>query len=147
GATPPAPLAGPVVAVVAPPPLPPAQASPAARQALAFARQQMGQPYLWGGTGQGGYDCSGLVLAAYANAGIALPRVAQDQYDGTPKLAAGTPLLPGDLLFFGTSTSAITHVGMYVGGGLMVNAPYTGTVVQIDRDNWGGLVGATRPAP
>ena len=84
--------------------------------AVAWALSQIGTPYVWGGEAPGvGFDCSGLVQAAYRVAGVALPRVAQDQYDTTPKLAPGAPLAPGDLVFFGAGTSAIDHVGLFVG--------------------------------
>jgi len=84
--------------------------------------------------------------------------VAQDQYDGTPKLSAGQPLAPGDLVFFGAGPAAIDHVGIYVGivGGdaVMVDAPYTGADVRAEAfpvtvgARFGSLlfVGATRPA-
>ena len=93
-----------------------------------------------------------------AAAGVALPRVAQDQYDATPKVAAGSPLLPGDLVFFGGGPGAIDHVGLFVGtvGGqdVMVDAPFTGADVRAEYfpgtagAPFGSLlfVGATRPA-
>ncbi|WSL80551.1 bifunctional lytic transglycosylase/C40 family peptidase [Kitasatospora sp. NBC_01266] len=118
--------------------------------AIAFARSKEGTPYEWGGTGDPGhgYDCSGLTQAAYAAAGIPLPRVAQDQYDATPKVPDTAPLLPGDLVFYGTSTNDITHVGLYVGTGQMIDAAHTGTLVRTEpyrhHDHY---LGATRPAP
>jgi cell wall-associated NlpC family hydrolase len=79
--------------------------------AVDWAVAQVGTPYIWGGETPGvGFDCSGLVQAAYKVAGVRLPRVAQDQYDATAKLAPGDPLQPGDLMFFGQSTSDVTHV-------------------------------------
>ena len=119
--------------------------------ALAFVAQQLGVPYLWGGTGDGGYDCSGLVQAAYRSAGVSIPRVAQTQFDAGP--SAGATLDPGDLVFFGGSTIDVTHVGIYLGGGTMIDAPHTGTVVRVDSvpttpgASWGGelFVGATTP--
>jgi cell wall-associated NlpC family hydrolase len=126
--------------------------------AVEWAFTQIGTPYVWGGETPGvGFDCSGLVQAAYAVAGVALPRVAQDQYDATPKLPAGDPLTPGDLVFFGSGPSGIDHVGLYVGTvqGLtvMVDAPYTGADVRAEEFSdtigaaFGSLlfVGATRP--
>jgi len=101
-----------------------------AATALAFAASRLGVPYLWGGTGPGGYDCSGLVQAAWRAAGVTLPRVAQDQYDAGPPT---TPPAPGDLLFFGQSVTAVVHVGIYLGDGEMIDAPHTGTVVRVDR--------------
>jgi len=112
---------------------------------LTFAARQLGTPYLWGGTGVGGFDCSGLAQAAFASAGVVLPRVAQDQYDAGPPVPAGTPVEPGDLVFFGDGPSAVDHVGIYVGGGEMIDAPHTGAVVRFDDAGWSGLVGATRP--
>jgi cell wall-associated NlpC family hydrolase len=114
--------------------------------AVAYATAQLGTPYRWGGEGPGGFDCSGLVQAAYAVVGIRLPRVAQQQYDTGPRLPAGMPLLPGDLVFFGTSPTHVTHVGMVVSPGLMVDAPYTGAVVRIEPYARPTYLGATRPA-
>ena len=114
--------------------------------AISFAGRQLGTPYLWGGTGPGGFDCSGLAQAAFARAGLTLPRVAQDQFSAGPTLAGGAAVLPGDLVFFGTGTTAVDHVGLYVGSGLMVDAPHTGALVRVESAGWSGLVGATRPA-
>ncbi|HVT21413.1 MAG TPA: NlpC/P60 family protein [Mycobacteriales bacterium] len=115
--------------------------------AISWAKRQLGKPYQWGGTGPSSFDCSGLTQGAYRAAGITLPRVAADQYNaGThPSLAN---LLPGDLLFWATDTSnpaTIHHVTMYLGGGLMIAAPHTGTVVQIQPVYISGFIGATRP--
>jgi cell wall-associated NlpC family hydrolase len=133
--------------------------STAGAVAVEWALAQIGTPYVWGGETPGvGFDCSGLVQAAYAVAGIRLPRVAQDQFDGTPKVPAGSPLAPGDLVFFGGDPSSIDHVGLYVGvvdgETVMVDAPYTGADVRADAfpstvgAPFGGLVfvGATRPS-
>ncbi len=113
--------------------------------AVAYAAAQLGTPYLWGGNGPGGFDCSGLVKAAYAAAGIALPRVAQDQFDSGPVVATGATVVPGDLVFFGSGPGAVDHVGIYVGAGLMVDAPHTGAVVRLEPAGWDSFVGATRP--
>jgi cell wall-associated NlpC family hydrolase len=113
--------------------------------ALSFAAQQLNVPYLWGGTGVGGYDCSGLVQAAFGHAGISLPRVAQDQFDAGPGVPAGSAVEPGDLVFFGDGPSAVDHVGIYVGEGEMIDAPHTGAVVRFDNADWPDLVGATSP--
>ncbi|HLN15890.1 MAG TPA: bifunctional lytic transglycosylase/C40 family peptidase [Acidimicrobiales bacterium] len=114
--------------------------------ALAFASEQLGVPYEWGGTGQGGFDCSGLVQAAYGSAGVRLPRVAQDQFDAGPAVPGGEVVQPGDLLFFGDSIDAVDHVGLYVGAGEMIDAPHSGALVRVEAANWPSFVGATRPA-
>jgi cell wall-associated NlpC family hydrolase len=83
-----------------------------AAQVVAFARAQLGQPYLWGGDGpaEGGFDCSGLTRAAYAAAGIAIPRTADAQHRVGPPVPPGQPLEPGDLVFYGNPTGRIHHV-------------------------------------
>jgi cell wall-associated NlpC family hydrolase len=111
--------------------------------ALSFAARQLNTPYLWGGTGPGGFDCSGLAQAAFSSAGIDLPRVAQDQFDAGP-VVDGT-VQPGDLVFFGTGTGGVDHVGIYVGTGLMIDAPHTGAKVRFDVAAQSNYVGATRP--
>ncbi|MFC0432249.1 bifunctional lysozyme/C40 family peptidase [Kutzneria buriramensis] len=115
----------------------------AALTAVAFAQAQLGKPYIWGGNGNPGFDCSGLTKAAYAAAGVALPRVAQDQYDAGPLLPAGQPLQPGDLVFFGTSTHSVTHVGIAISPTDMIDAPDIGLLVRIDHI--GSPIGAARP--
>lgn len=103
----------------------PIQASGNAAQAIAFAQAQLGKPYLWGGNGPGSYDCSGLMVAAWGSVGRALPRTAQWQYDALPHVAL-EDLQPGDLVFFGATESSIYHVGMFIGNGMMIEAPRTG---------------------
>jgi cell wall-associated NlpC family hydrolase len=123
--------------------------------AVAWALAQVGTPYVWGGETPGvGFDCSGLVQAAYLVAGVSLPRVAQDQFDAGPQLPSGTPLLPGDLVFFGQGPTTVTHVGLVVSPGRMVDAPHTGADVREESfpptvgTSWGDevVVGFTRPA-
>ena len=121
--------------------------------AIAFAASKLGAPYVWGGTGPDGFDCSGLVQAAYRAAGVQLPRVAQTQYDAGPLLPALTPPAPGDLVFFGASAASVSHVGIYIGAGAMIDAPRSGTVVRVQAAptvpgaRWGDevVVGETRP--
>jgi cell wall-associated NlpC family hydrolase len=133
-------------------------ASAVAEAAVAFALDRLGVPYRWGGEGPSGFDCSGLVQAAYAAAGISIPRVAQAQFEAGPHVPARAVLEPGDLVFFGSSPTDVTHVGMAVGisGGqpVMVDAPHTGAAVRVEPfpsvvgAPWGGdrYLGATRPA-
>jgi cell wall-associated NlpC family hydrolase len=125
--------------------------SPAPNQAAARAVQaalgQLGKPYRWGATGPGEFDCSGLTGWAYLQAGVALPRTSRQQWP-TGSHVTPAALLPGDLVFYGTDTrdpGSIHHVGMYVGQGLMVNAPYTGAQVRVEPVRARGYVGATRP--
>jgi cell wall-associated NlpC family hydrolase len=118
-----------------------------AAQAVAYALAQLGTPYLWGGEGAGGFDCSGLVQAAYASAGVSLPRVAQSQYEATALNPVPLDQVqPGDLVFFGVDLADVTHVGIVVSPGEMVDAPHTGAVVRIEPYAWADLIGATRPA-
>ncbi|SOD66553.1 Cell wall-associated hydrolase, NlpC family [Streptomyces zhaozhouensis] len=119
--------------------------------AVNFAQEHLGTPYLWGGDGTpedgGRFDCSGLSKAAYASVGIELPRVANDQWTSGPH-PSRDELLPGDLVFFGTDLSdprSIDHVGIYVGGGYMINAPYTGAEIRFDPIDRASYFGATRP--
>jgi cell wall-associated NlpC family hydrolase len=127
--------------------------SGAAADAVSFALAQLGVPYEWGAETSSGFDCSGLAQAAYHFADIALPRTAQEQFDAGPHVAPGTPLRPGDLVFFGTSAADVGHVGIVVRAAEMVDAPHPGAVVRTepfpDRigDRWGTqiYVGASRP--
>ncbi|MEU9333765.1 bifunctional lytic transglycosylase/C40 family peptidase [Streptomyces sp. NPDC048290] len=118
--------------------------------AIHYAQQKLGTPYLWGGTGtaaqNGRFDCSGLTQAAYDSVGITLPRVANDQYNAGPH-PSRDELLPGDLVFFSddlTNSRAIRHVGIYVGGGYMIDAPRTGAVIRFDPIDTPDYFGATR---
>jgi len=122
--------------------------NPAAFAAINYACGQRGLPYVWGGNGpsDGGFDCSGLTKAAYAAAGISLPRTADAQFRAGPHVAPGQPLLPGDLVFYGTAVN-IHHVGLYIGAGMMIDAPDFGQVVKIEpyRYNGDDYAGASRP--
>lgn len=131
-----------------------APASGGAEGALSFALSQIGVPYVWGGESPSGYDCSGLVRAAYRSVGIAIPRTSEEQFASESHLPSGAPLEPGDLVFFGPGPRDATHVGMVVAAGEMVDAPFTGTDVRTEPfpttvgASWGHdrYLGARRPA-
>ncbi|MFD8421230.1 NlpC/P60 family protein [Streptomyces sp. NPDC059668] len=97
-----------------------------AAKAIAFARAQIGKPYVWGATGPGSYDCSGLTQAVWKAAGVTLPRTTYDQVNvgTTVSLSA---VEPGDLVFF---YDDISHVGLYIGNGMMIHAPKPGAYVR-----------------
>jgi cell wall-associated NlpC family hydrolase len=97
-----------------------------AKAAVNFALAQLGEPYSWGGTGPGSWDCSGLVMKAWAAAGISIPRVVGPQY-GASKHIPMSQLQPGDLVFY----SSMGHVGMYLGHGRVIHAPRPGRNVEI----------------
>jgi cell wall-associated NlpC family hydrolase len=121
---------------------------PAATVAVQAALGQLGVPYQWGGQTPGlGFDCSGLSQYAYGQAGLLLPRTAQAQYDAGPLLPHGAAAQPGDLVFFGTRPTSVTHVGLALGDGRMVDAPHTGAQVRVEPiAGFGPYLGATRPA-
>lgn len=97
---------------------------------LRAAASQLGVKYVWGGESEkNGFDCSGLTQWAYAQGGIKIPRVAQEQYNYMRKTT--TPL-PGDLVFFGSSSSDVSHVGIVTAPGMMEDAPHTGAVVRYE---------------
>jgi cell wall-associated NlpC family hydrolase len=117
-----------------PPPLPPTpEASRGAEQAVAFARAQLGEPYRWAAAGPSAWDCSGLMMGAWAAGGVSLPHYSAAQYAAGTPITAGD-LRPGDLVFWATSSSpaSIHHVAMYLGDGLVLHAPRTGRPVSID---------------
>ncbi|MCC9311521.1 C40 family peptidase [Kitasatospora sp. RB6PN24] len=91
--------------------------------AVSFAESKVGQAYVWGGTGNGGWDCSGLTQAAMAQAGISIPRIAADQAAASTRVSLDD-LQPGDLLFWSNNgaASGVYHVGLYVGDGKFVEA-------------------------
>jgi len=100
---------------------------------IAFARQQIGKPYLWGGTGPDTFDCSGLVMMAYRAAGIDIPRTADLQWLWGPRVPTGHEE-PGDLVFFAGSDGTTTspgHVGLVIGHDLMIEAYATGFPIRI----------------
>src|SRR4051812_18649246 len=106
---------------------PVAASSQAAAIAVQTALAQVGKPYVWGASGPGSFDCSGLTMYSYAAAGVALPHSSSGQSTmGTP--VSRSQLQPGDLVFF---YSPVSHVGMYIGNGQMVHASTSGTPVQV----------------
>ncbi len=94
--------------------------------AIAAARSRLGDPYVWGGSSPGGFDCSGLMYWSFARAGVSLPRTSRAQYSDTMRISR-SQLLPGDLVFYGMP---VYHVGMYVGDGVMIHSRRTGEPVQ-----------------
>lgn len=113
-------------------------------QVLTFLEAQLGKPYLWGGTGPDRWDCSGLVQAAFASAGIRLPRTSEQQFAATA--ASGIrydQAQPGDLLF--SEGIPPGHVRVYIGNGLAIAAPFTGAFVRIEKVDPGELTGVTVP--
>ncbi|MFC9113236.1 NlpC/P60 family protein [Streptomyces sp. NPDC057092] len=126
---------------------PPADSSYAtkAEKALAFARAQIGKPYVWGATGPGSYDCSGLTQAAWKAAGVSLPRTTYDQVNAGTTVPV-SQAQPGDLVFF---YDDVTHVGLYIGNGMMIHAPKPGTYVReesIYYDGDSAIHSIVRPA-
>ena len=125
-----------------------ASVSGAAATAIAFAQAQLGKPYCWGGQGPACFDCSGLVFAAYAAAGIHIARTTyQWQQDG-PQIPLAE-IEPGDLLFSAGSDGTPAnpgHVVMYLGNGQIIQAPQTGEDVQTGAIDLAAVVAATRPA-
>lgn len=112
------------------PTAPPASASAAAR-AIAFARSQIGDPYVWGAAGPNAWDCSGLTMGAWRAGGISLPHYSVAQYAESTPISMSS-LRPGDLVFWGSSSSpsSIYHVALYVGNGMIIQAPRTGENVE-----------------
>jgi len=115
-----------------------------AEKAVAFAYAQLGKPYQWGATGPNSYDCSGLAQAAWAAAGVAIPRDTYEQWAALPHISSSA-IQPGDLLYY----DGVGHVAIYVGNGYMIDAPQTGMDVEkIPMDTgWyaSTFVGAARP--
>jgi cell wall-associated NlpC family hydrolase len=109
-------------------------------QALQAAISKEGDPYVWGAAGPGAFDCSGLVVWAYAQEGIALPHYTGSLWNSGMHVAR-SDLEPGDLVFF---FSDISHVGIYIGNGMMIDAPDFGVPVKVDPVYWGAYVGAVR---
>jgi peptidoglycan DL-endopeptidase CwlO len=115
---------------------------------IAFARRQIGKPYLWGGTGPDAFDCSGLMMMAYRAAGIDIPRTAELQWLWGPRVPPGH-VEPGDLVFFAGSDGTVTspgHVGLVIGHNLMIEAYATGFPIRISAfGNSKAAAGDTNP--
>jgi len=116
-------------------------AGPQAQVAVSTAEAQLGKPYVYAGSGPDVFDCSGLTMFAWAAAGVSLPHNAEAQYQALPHVSIDQ-LQPGDLVFFG---SPIHHVGMFVGDGTMIEAPYTGVDVRYHSIYRPDFAGAARP--
>jgi len=130
--------------------LPPgAPAQEVAAAAVQFAYSELGKPYKWGATGElGFYDCSGLMLRAYQKGGLTLPRTSRQQWYAGARVWNVADMLPGDLVFYAYNTAdpaTIHHVGIYIGAGNMIDAPYTGANVRITPFMRGDFIGAVRP--
>lgn len=125
-----------------PPPVTPGGAATGAAGAVAAAHGVLGTPYRWGGESPSqGFDCSGLIKWAYGQAGRSLPHSSGALYSMSRKIPVAQ-LQPGDLVFY---NSPVSHVGLYIGGGQMIHAPHTGSVVQIQSIYyWSALVGGGR---
>jgi cell wall-associated NlpC family hydrolase len=115
--------------------------SSGAQTAIDTAKAQLGKPYVYAAAGPDSFDCSGLTMFAWGAAGVPMPHSAEMQYNSFPHVQMDA-LAPGDLVFFG---SPIHHVGMYLGGGVMIQAPHTGDVVKISPVYRGDYAGAARP--
>jgi peptidoglycan DL-endopeptidase CwlO len=116
-------------------------ASGRAAAAVAYAMAQVGDAYVYGAMGESAFDCSGLTMRAWAQAGVSLPHSSSAQYGSGPHIAA-SDLQPGDLVFY---YSPISHVGMYIGNGLIVHAASPGTGVAVSGLYSMPYVGAVRP--
>jgi len=108
-------------------------------QALRWALTRQGDAYVWGGSGPTVFDCSGLVMWAYAHVGISLAHLTFDQWNEGEHVP-NDQAQPGDLIFL----YGLNHVGMYIGNGLFINAPHTGSVVQVAAVPWGSVDGVVR---
>lgn len=116
-------------------------ASGRAAAAIEYAMAQVGDAYVYGAAGPSAFDCSGLTMMAWAQAGVALPHSSSAQYSSGPRVAA-SDLQPGDLVFY---YSPISHVGMYIGNGMIVHAANPGTGVVVSALYSMPYVGAVRP--
>jgi cell wall-associated NlpC family hydrolase len=115
-----------------------------AQRAVAFAYAQLGKPYVWGATGPDSFDCSGLVMTAWASSGVSVPRDTYQQWAALPHVPMSS-IQPGDLIFF----DAVGHVAIYVGSNMIIDAPQPGQSVEKVSlsSSWyaANLDGAARP--
>jgi cell wall-associated NlpC family hydrolase len=125
---------------VAPPPAGGGAVSGSAAAAVAYARAQVGKPYCYGGAGSGCFDCSGLTMMAWQQAGVSLPHSSASQINVGRRISA-SELQPGDLIFY---YSPISHVSIYVGGGQRISATHTGDYVRV-QSLGSSIVGFSRP--
>jgi cell wall-associated NlpC family hydrolase len=110
--------------------------------AVSAAQAQLGVPYQFARSSPGvAFDCSGLTAYAWSQAGVSIPHQSASQFSSTPHVPQAQAQ-PGDLIFY---YSPISHVGLYVGGGSMIHAPNTGSVVSYTAVHWDKVVGVTRP--
>jgi cell wall-associated NlpC family hydrolase len=109
--------------------------------AVSWARRMIGRPYVWGASGPSAFDCSGLTAYVWAQAGVYLSHSTYAQWD-EGRHVSRSQLMPGDLVFFG---SDLHHMGLYIGDGLMIDAPHTGTTVQVQGIDRSDYAGAVRP--
>jgi cell wall-associated NlpC family hydrolase len=120
----------------------------AAGRALGYAHAQLGKPYVWGATGPGSFDCSGLTMRAWGSAGVSLPHFAAFQYQSSHPIGYGD-LQPGDLLFWatdGSDSNSIYHEAIYLGGQQMIQAPRSGENVEVSSIwMWGPIQFFARP--
>ncbi|ANZ61369.1 hydrolase [Secundilactobacillus paracollinoides] len=108
---------------------------------LSTAKSKLGKPYVWGATGPLSFDCSGFTSYVYKKAAnITIPRTAQAQYNAY-KHVKGSAVKKGDLVFFGGSTSSISHVGLYIGKGQMIDAQNRGVITESIYAPWWHKVG------
>ena len=126
-----------------PPPVYKGPTNTQAEKVVAFVYAQLGKPYVFGASGPDAYDCSGLTSAAWASVGISIPRTSEEQWAGLPHVPT-SDMQPGDILVF----NGAGHVGIYVGGGMMIDAPHTGLDVEkVALSGWyaSTLDGVVRP--
>ena len=125
-----------------------AQASKAADTDVSYsavykvAKQNLGKPYVYGATGPSAFDCSGFTSYVYKKAAsVTLPRTAQAQYNAGQKVSYKN-LQKGDLVFFGWSAASISHVGLYIGNGKMIDAQNRGVITETVKAPWWNYVGS-----